>query len=215
VSETRSRVPLERDIYNGTLILKHDRTGYARGCGCDDCRADRKTYRQEQRAAKAREREAARQARAAARAAAGLPPEEGPLNVTARSYLSREGAEALDRHLEETNESEGGFIRRLIYDAIGFSAARSDGRPPRGERAARTAGAGWVEVTAALSREGKTALTAHLARIGQTEAGFIRGLVYDAIGFEDLARRDGRSSPRPNRSRRSRQAGSETRGQQS
>jgi hypothetical protein len=209
VSEPRSRVPLERDIYNGTLILKHDRTGYARGCGCDDCREDSNLARRERRAA----RTAARQQ---AGAGVSLPPEEGPLmTTTARSYLSREGAEALDRHLEEARQSEGGFLRGLVYDAIGFKAARRDGRPPRQERARRTVEGGSVEVTAGLSREGKTALTAHLARIGQTEAGFIRGLVYDAIGFEDLARRDGRSSPRPNRSRRSRQAGSETRGQQS
>ncbi len=202
MNETRSRVPLERDK-NGARILKHDRGGYARGCGCDDCTADHTVYGQEQRAA----RTAARQ-----QAAAGLPPLEGPLNVTARSYLSREGAEALDRHLKETGQSEGTFLRGLIYDAISFRATRREGRPPRRERA-RAAGNEWVEVTAGLSREGKTALTADLDLLGQTEAGFIRGLVYDAIGFEDMRRRDGRSSRRPNRSKQ--QASSETEGQES
>ncbi len=198
MSETRSRVPLERDK-KGARILTHGDGGYKRGCGCQVCLDGHAEYGRADLARKAREREAERQAEAAA----GLPAKEGPLNVTARSYLSREGAEALSRHLAQTKQSESGFLRGLIYDAIGFEQARRDTRPPVREHAVagRAPGSGWVDVTAHLSAEGNAALAAHLAMIRQTEAGFIRGLVYDAIGFEDMARRDGRSSRRPNRKR--------------
>ena len=210
MSETRSREPLERDKY-GARILTHGEGGYKRGCGCQVCMDGHAEAERDRRAART---EARQQAAADARAAAGLPPEEGALNVTARSYLSREGAEALSRHLAETRQSEAGFLRGLIYDAISFERARRDTRPPVREHAVatRAPGKAWVDITAHLSAEGSAALAAHLAVIGQTEAGFIRGLVYDAIGFEDMRRRDGRSNPRPNRNRQ--QAGNHTEGWQ-
>ena len=46
MSPARSREPLERDT-QGRRILTHDRGGYARGCGCDNCRTDHTAYRNE------------------------------------------------------------------------------------------------------------------------------------------------------------------------
>lgn len=119
MSETRSKQPLERDA-KGTRILTHDRGGYARGCGCDACREDHNAWRRGQRAARSS------RTAAAARRAATQPARRGGMEsqevreVSVTSRLSEQEAAAFREHVAAAGESESGFIRDLILDAIGF-----------------------------------------------------------------------------------------------
>lgn len=119
MSQARSREPLERDG-KGTRILTHDRGGYARGCGCDACRQDHAAWRRDQRAARSS------RTAAAARRAVTQPARRGGMQsgdvreVSVTSRLSEQEAVAFREYVAAAGESESGFIRDLILEAIGF-----------------------------------------------------------------------------------------------
>jgi hypothetical protein len=105
MSETRSREPLERDKF-GHRIHRHDRGGYARGCGCDACTADHAVYAADLRAQR-REAEGR-----------GTPGDPDTYSVTIPVKVSQQLADALDERIGY-DDTRSGFTRDLLYRELG------------------------------------------------------------------------------------------------
>jgi hypothetical protein len=196
MSPARSNVPLERDA-KGHRINKHGRGGYARGCGCDVCTDGNTVAKQEQR-----EEESARTLAAARRSAsqpgrwpsAGRQDAHHKVRVSVR--LSRQETAAYKQHVAGLGDAGSGFVRDLLLDALsGHSRPPAPARPP----ATHPDSDRKLTVTVNLSEQEAVAFRKHVEDIEDTQSGFLRDLIHDAIGYEDNTRRPARR--RPNRER--------------